>query len=908
MGMWSRAAKIFRGDRHAVEIREELQFHLDMDVADGHNRREAHLRLGNVTRIEEETRAMGIVGWLESAIQDVRYGLRQLRKTPALVAAVVLSLTIGVGANTAIFSLVDAAILRPLPVKDSDSLRIVEWTNHGFPEGVSNINGDFRPIAGGRVQGSSIGANLYRSLAREQTGFQVLMGAADPTSGAIAVDASPAEQVSLQCVSSNFFQGLGAPAIVGRPFQAEDDRVGQSPVVIVSHRFWMQRLAGGRDALDRNVRINNVPARIAGVAPPGFFGIRAGEWPDVYAPLATRVAFQPGQSEGPRGEDDRDWWVRPIGRLKPGVPEAAARARIAGLFRNMAVPEGVKIEGNKIPELITLSGRRGFGALNARDAGALWILMLLVGVLLLIVCANVANLLLSRSVGKQRESAVRLALGAARARLFRQHLIESGVFALLGGTAGLMLGYVLARAIHLLFQSGRDASSAFDVHLDLRVLGYTGALSILTAFLFGLAPAVRAARSDLADALKAQTRSVIGGRLRLPRLLVSIQIALCLTALVAAGLLGRSLGNLKQVDAGFDRENLAYATVNPWQAGYSAEHIGQYVDRVRRELARLPGVVRVSPVEVRLLSGNGNASRVSIPGRPSRIERGIVAPADMATMNRVGDGLVETLRIPLIAGRTLEQRDMRPNADAVVVDELFARHFFPNQNPLGRRFGFFGSKQDNRYEIVGVVRAGLYNSLRSDPVPAVYAAYVPGELKGSIHFAMRASIDSSRLIEEVRKAIASVDPAVPLTEFHTQTALIDRLLRTERLLAFLSDAFGLVALTLAAIGIGGLLAYSVARRTNEIGIRMALGAAAGDVIRMVLRDSFWMVGTGIVIGLPCAYAMGRVLHAQLFRLNALDPATAALSFGALLAIALLAAWAPARRAARIEPMAALREE
>ena len=282
-----------------------------------------------------------------------------------------------------------------------------------------------------------------------------------------------------------------------------------------------------------------------------------------------------------------------MGRLKPGLPEAAARAQIAGLFRNLFVPEGKRIEPNKIPELITLPGRRGFDALNPTDANALWILMLLVGVLLLIVCANVANLLLSRSVGRQRESAVRLALGAARTRLFRQHLIESGVLALLGGGAGLGWDTCLRSLIHLLFQTGRDASNAFDLHLDPRVLAYTGALSILTALLFGLAPAVRAARADLNDTLKAQTRSVMGGRLRLPRLLVSIQIALCLTALVAAGLLGRTLENLKWIDVGFDRENLAYASVNPWQAGYSAERVGPYIDRVREELARLPGVLRV---------------------------------------------------------------------------------------------------------------------------------------------------------------------------------------------------------------------------------------------------------------------------------------------------------------------------
>jgi hypothetical protein len=392
---------------------------------------------------------MGIIEWLDSALQDARYGLRQLRKTPAVVLAVVLSLTIGVGANTAIFSLVDAALLKPLPVHDPDSLRIVEWTTDSFPEGVSNINGDFNQIAGGRVQASSVGANLYRSLAREQTVFEALIGIADPNSAAIAVDTSPAEQVSIQYVSSNFFQGLGASPAIGRPFRDEEDHAGHEPVVIVSHRFWTRHLEAS-NTIWTPPSASTTWRPTSSEWPQGFFGLRAGQWTDVYAPIAMRVAFQGSQRGGaPRGENEGDWWIRQIGRLKPGVPEPVARTRIADLFRNLAAPEGSKIESKAIPELITLPGRRGFNALNARDASALWILMLLVGVLLLIVCANVANLLLSRSVGRQRESAVRLALGAARTRLFRQHLIESGVVALVGGGTGVALGYVLAQSIHL---------------------------------------------------------------------------------------------------------------------------------------------------------------------------------------------------------------------------------------------------------------------------------------------------------------------------------------------------------------------------------------------------------------------------------------------------------------------------
>jgi predicted permease len=345
--------------------------------------------------------------------------------------------------------------------------------------------------------------------------------------------------------------------------------------------------------------------------------------------------------------------------------------------------------------------------------------------------------------------------------------------------------------------------------------------------------------------------------------------------------------------------------VNPWQAGYSAERVGPYIERVREELARLPGVLRISTVQVRALQGGGNRSRVNIPGSPSGFERGVVSQAQAVNVNRVGDGFFDTLRIPIIAGRAIERRDIRPNTNAVVVDELFARRFFPNQNPVGRRFGY--GRESNTREIVGVVQDSRYNSLRGDLVPTVYGPDVSGGLRGPTHFAIRASVDSGRLAEAVRRVVASVDPAVPLTEFYTQTALIDRLLRTERLLGFLSGAFGLVALALAAIGLGGLLAHAVGRRTNEIGVRMALGAAASDVIRMVLRDSLWMVCAGVLIGLPCAYVLARVLKPALFQLEPFDPPTAALSLLTLFAVALLAAWIPARRAARIDPMTALRE-
>jgi predicted permease len=902
VGYWSRLRRTFGDRRHSTDIEEELRFHLDMDIADGRDPREARLRFGNVVRLQEETRAAGIVEWLDSAFRDARYGLRQVRRTPALALAVVFSLAVGIGANTAIFSLVDAAILRPLPVHDPNALRIVEWTNDGFPKDAENINGAFTRLPSGRFQGTSVPAYLYRRLAAEQTVFGALIGVADADAVAVAADSAPAEQVNLQYVSANFFQGLETLPAIGRPFRTDEDRLGAEPAVIVSHRLWTRWFGDGAiepgAVPDRTIRINNIMARVVGVAPRGFFGLRAGEWTDVYAPLAAKVAFRTGQgASAPRVENDLDWWVRIVARLRPDVTEEAARTQVAGQFRLMAAPEGATLEPSKVPELVTLPGRHGFDALNDRDSSALWTLMLLVGVLLVTVCANIANLLLSRAVGRDRESTVRLALGAARSRLLRQHLVESGVLALIGGGAGLGLGYVLAESIHTLFETGRGPANAFDLHLDLRVLACTAGLSVSTALLFGLAPALRAARAELGDSLKAQARSAAGGGLGLPRALVSIQIALCLTALVAAGLLGRSLANLKRTDLGFARENLAYASVSPARAGYPPERVGPYVDRVRAELARLPGVQRVSLVATRLLSGGGNNGRINLPGKSWD-------DTHRANLNRVADGFFETVGMPIIAGRPLDRSDMRPSAEAVVVDEVFARMYFPHENPVGRRFGL-DDRSNSNHVIVGVVGNSRYNSLRGEMYPTVYEPYSPG---GTVHFAIRTTMDASRLAESVRRAVADVDPAVPLTEFHTQAALIDRLLRTERLLGILSGAFGAVALTLSAIGLGGLLAYTVARRTNELGVRMALGAAAYDVVQMVLRDSLWLVGTGILVGLPCAYAIGKMLTATLVQLEPLDLWTAVVSVTVLVAVALVAAWVPARRAARIDPVIALRQE
>jgi predicted permease len=904
MSFWSRVVRTFRSSRYDDEVDEEFQYHLAMKQREGYDPRSARLRFGNTASLKEETRAQGIVTWLESLVRDTRYGLRQLSKSPTLSLVVIFSLALGIGANSAIFTLVDAALLKSLPVKDPHALRVIQWENKGWPEALCNsLTGDTEGDPNGQMQGSSIASRIYRELVRQQSGFASLIGFSDGDMVGVATRNRPAEQLKLQYVSANFFDGLGVSPRLGRAFSAEDDRVGQPPLVIISERFWRKWFGGRDDVLGQVLRVNNVPVEIIGVAKPGFFGVQIGEWVDLYAPLAAQAALSPRMRLNQSfGQTDSYWSVRLMARIKPEIREADATQRLSAQFQGLVVPPGVHIAQDKIPKLISSPGQRGFDPVGTDKAQALWILLLLVGLVLLIVCANVANLLLSRAVARQRESAVCLALGAPRLRLLRQYLIESVALAAVGGFAGLFLSHVLADAIHSFIRADLGIGG-FDLHVGSRILAFTSAVSVATALLFGVAPAWQLVKASVNDALKANSRTVMRGRLKLPRALVVVQIGLSFTVLIAAGLLGRSLTNLKAMDIGFDRENLIYVSVNPWFAGYKPEQISPYVDRVRSRLASLPGLSRVAVIEERPLSGNANITMLNIPGRTSS-----QSDENAVLVNNVSEGLFETLRIPLIAGRTFDSGDMRKDSDALIVDESFVRRFFPRQNALGQSAGT-GPRPEEQYRIVGVVKNSRYNTLRQATRPAMYRPSATATGPGSdINFVIRAAFDTRRLAPSIRQTISEVDPSVPIVEIKTQTALIDHLLLVERLLSILSSAFGVLALGLSAVGLIGLLGYTVARRTNEIGVRMALGASKSDVVRLVLKDSLIMLIIGIAVGIPGAFLVGRLLKDTLFNLKASDPVTAGLSIAILATVAAAATWVPASRAVRIDPMMALREE
>jgi predicted permease len=866
-------------------------------------------RLAAEARIESRTRRGGI--GMGSLVQDLRYAGRMLLKSKAFTAIAVLSLALGIGANTALFSLVDAVLLKMLPVKRPNELVLFNWLSgpRGMQRGINgNVQTD--PATGMRTSTSFSYLTFERFRDQNETLSDVFAFATLYQLN-VNVDDQP-EIARGQLVSGGYYSALGVPAIMGRTIAADDDKASAAPVAVITHRYWQRRFEKDPEIVGKTLIVNNVPVTIIGVTPPEFSGtLQVGESPDLSIPFSMQPQLSPSESDLTK---PWLWWVQIIGRLNSGVTAEQASASFESILQQSA-QEGwtaalarfpsqgeAQITGPRdVPRLRVASGSQGLTELRRAYSQPLTILMVIVGLVLLIACANVANLLLARGATRQKEIAVRLAIGASRWRIVRQLLTESLLLAILGGAVGVLFAY-WGKDLLLILRPWGGAELALDLKLDLRLLGFTIAVSLATGLLFGLAPALRATRVDLTPALKDNARSVTGSRSFLTKSLIIAQVAMSLVLLVGAGLFVRTLRNLQSVDVGFNRENLLLFNVEPALNGYNNAQIAQLYGRMTERLEAVPGVSSATVSLIPLLAGRGRTSSISVQGHTSQS-----GDEDDAKVNTVGARFFETMEMPILVGRSLSARDDENAPKVAVINQMMARKYFAGEVPLGRRFGFGGPETSEQIEIVGVARDAKYTGMRAEIEPTVYLPY-PQSIPRWATFIVRTNGNPTTMAASIREAVHEVDSNLPLFDVKTQSQQADESLAEERLFARLSSFFGLLALLLACIGLYGVMSYGVARRTNEIGIRMALGATAPRVTRMVMRETMLVVLIGVVIGLGAAVATTRLIAAMLFGLAPTDLTTISFAVILMIAVAALAGYLPARRASKVDPMIALRYE
>jgi len=817
---------------------------------------------------------------MQTLWQDLRYGARMLWKRPGLTAVVTLTLALGIGANTAIFGVVDRLLVRTLPVVEPE--RLVNLSGHDEKGG----------------HDTSFSYPIYKDYRDQNDVFDGLLAYSE-TAMNLSEGGQP-ERVTGALVSGNYFDVLGVAPALGRAFLPEEDRTpGTHPVVVVSYGLWQRRFGADPKMVGRTITLNTYSFTVIGVAPAEFSGVRRGLSPDVYAPMQMIAQAWPARK--PDDLSNRNFsWLDLMGRLKPGVTRAQAQTAMSALSSRI-----MQVQPNTWPMIELEDGSQGeTGEINDLRT-PLKLLMATVALVLLIACFNVANLLLARATSRSREMAVRLAVGASRNRLIRQLLTESLLLSLLGGLLGLMLAVWLSDALAAYSPpTGGSAPPLLDARLDWRVLAFTTALSLLTGLFFGLVPAWRSSKPNLTVALKEESGAAGGGRVRLRGALVSAQIALSLVVLVCAGLCARSLLVLQRIDAGFDAAKVLVVGLNLSLNGYKEEQGRQFYANLLERVSALPGVEAASLARVVPLTGSGMRMTVGVEG---------YTPADDKPinfdMNIVGPRYCATMKLPLVAGREFTANDNKGAPPVVIINEAVARIYWPNQNPLGKHLMMSAPGQDKPQpvEIIGVVAGSRYRSLTEDFRPGMLLPaaqnYAPDL---SLH--LRSAMRPTSLIETARRELRALDPQLPATRIRTLEEQRRNSLYSERVTALLLSAFGGLALLLASLGIYGVMAYAVTQRTREVGVRMALGAQTGDVLRLMLRQGAWLIVAGVALGLAGAFAATRLIRNFLYQVSATDPLTFAAAALLLAGVALLACYIPARRATKVDPIVALRCE
>jgi predicted permease len=835
----------------------------------------------------------------DEMFQDLRYGLRMLFKQPGFTLVAVLSLALGIGANTAIFSLLDVVLLKSLPVQAPEKLVLFgkgedSGLTNRFPNGSTDL----------------FSYPFYQEVRQRDEAFSevaALLSLVWGVHGTVNTSGSEArqpERLEVQLVSGTYFSVLGVNAGLGRTFtEADDQTPGGHPVAVISHAWWERRLGADPAAVGKTITIDQRAYTIVGVAPKEFFGTTVGQAPDLWVPLAMEPQMPPAHWNGRNNKLDQSLYL--IARLKNGVSAQQAGAAVNLLFKQSlqeqvgAQPSAERLQDIQRASIELTPAGRGLSDLRRQFSLSLRILMAVVGVVLLIACANVANLLLARAAARQREFAVRLAIGAGRTRLLRQLLTESVLLASLGGVAGVLLAWWGSRLL-LWLASGSAEPLPLDVTPNLRILGFTLLASLLSAVIFGAAPALRAARIEPNATLKGgKGAAQAASQSPLGKLLVVAQVALSLLLLVGAGLFVRTLINLQNVPTGFNQQNVMLFKVDPATTGYKDAQLGPLLREVEEKVKTVPGVQAASFSFVIFNQGQWTSwasIREPVEGQNRRIRQNVVGLDYFATMG-----------IPLIAGRGFGPQDTDKSQRVAVISETMAQRLFPSGSPLGQRFGTAGPESSEAIEVIGVVKDARYGRLTEDLRPMAY--YPHAQLPQPLgNFVVRFVGAPESVVPQVRQAISQINRNLPVDEVVSLSEHIGRSLVQEKLVARLASFFGLLALLLACVGLYGVLSYAVARRTQEIGIRLALGAQGRDVLRLVLREALALVLVGVGIGLAVSLAATRTASTLLFGLEPNDPLTITLATLLLVTVAAVAGYLPARRASRVDPMTALRDE
>jgi predicted permease len=887
-----------------IELDKELHFHFEAQVADklragvseSEARRLTRIEFGGIEQIKEDCRESRGTMWLESIVQDLRYSLRQLRKSPGFAIIAIGSLALGIGANTMIFTIASQVLLDKLAIYKPEDLRLFAWTagNNRVP---IRIWGHWNEATHACT---SFSYPVYQQLRHQAAFFEDVFAFKEIPQVTVSVANKP-EPVTAELVSGNYYSALGVNTVLGRAIQNSDDSAtGSAAVAVISDGFWSRHFGRSQDAIGQTIRVNLAPVTIIGVNPRGFTGASSIERsPDIFLPFSMEPVAAPNGAESLLTNPNQ-WWVIVMGRIKPGVSDESARAAMDLVLGNVVRSTMIVRKGQSVPRFAMQDGSRGEDQEGEQYSKPVDVLIALAGVVLLLACANLANLLLARAGSRQRELSVRLALGAKQGRILRQMLSESLLLSAAGGAAGLLMGYCARNAIpHLMSSSWQTAVN--HVRFDWKVFGFTAAISVLTGLLFGFMPAWRAMHTPLNSGLKESAHSATQGSGNLSgKILVALQIALSMLLLVGAGLFIRTLTNLNRNHLGFQPDNIVLFEIQAPGMRYPAPKDLALYRQIEDRLASAPGIRSVTLSKNPLIAGNVSNDEFVPDGLPPK-SNGPVYVDD----NVVGQNFFATMGIPILAGRSFDNTDTETSPLVAVVNQRLVKEYFPNINPIGRTF----ISNKKRIEIIAISGDTRYASLRDDPPATFYTFYrQQSKSQPSVTFEVSTPMEESALVPILRNAVASVDKDLPLLDIRTQSAQISDRTRQERIFASLTSGFGLLALILACIGIYGIMAYSVSRRTNEIGIRMALGAEREQLLRMVLGESAWIAMIGVAAGIISALALARLIASMLYGLKAYDPMTFGASAVLLLLIGLLASWIPARRAANLDPMRALRHE